>query len=190
MYPSSPSLVSKGPFQHPFFPSPWQAQARAEILGIKSSLKTKVRFSFSKEAAKSNWRSPRPGWRAGTPGQDSSFGLRLLIYWFMEGQSDPHFLTVPYEAGMNPLTLPSFGRKKSWADVLKPSCLRAVPCTCWQKPLGHQRALWHQLIPQRPLSPKIPGNSSEGPATTANRHKDGNDPENGNYVFLLTPSCH
>lgn len=126
------------------------------MLGIKSSLKTKVRFSFSKEAAKSNWRSPRPHWRAGTPGQDSSFGLWLLIYWLMEGQSDPHFLTVPYEAGMNPLTLPSFGRKKSWADVLKPSCLQAVPCTCWQKPLGHQRVLWHQLIPQRPLSPKTP----------------------------------
>ena len=84
--------------QHPFFPSPWQSQARAEILGIKSSLKTKVRFSFSKEAAKRNWRSPRPCWRAGTPGQDSSFGLWLLIYWLMEGQSDPHFLTVSYAA--------------------------------------------------------------------------------------------
>ena len=32
--------------------------------------------------------------------------------------------------------------------------------------------------------------SSEGLATTANRHKVGNDPKNGNYVFLLTPSCH
>ena len=34
----------------------------------------------------------------------------------MDGQSDPHFLTVSYEAGMNPLTLPSLGRKKSWAS--------------------------------------------------------------------------
>lgn len=193
----SPRGPSLDPW-HPFFPSPWQAQGRAENLEFKLSLERRIGFCFSKERAKRNWGFPEPFSRAVMPSQHSPFGLWMLVYWLVEGQSHPHFPTVPYEADMRPLTLPSpssLGRQKSWADVLKPSFAAFMqPLACPGRSHSDTRGCCGTSsfpkvsFRQRFQAPGQP--SFECQTTTSNRHKVGSDPGNGNVVFLLTSSCH
>ena len=119
---------SLGPW-HPFFPSPRQAQGRAETPEFKPSLESRVGFCFSKERGRRNWGFPGPFSRAVTPSQDSPFGLWMLNL-LAHGRSIrsplPH---CSYEADMRPLTLPSpppWGGRKAGQmfsnPPLLPSC--------------------------------------------------------------------
>lgn len=177
MAPCFPFLLSKGPGIPTFLPLAGRGQTRGP--GTQASPQSRARLDFSKDRVKRKWGGGSPGafWRRVTPGSDSPSGLWLLNYWLMEGLSGPH--TVLCETGMRSptqLTASSIWRKKRGA--------------------GHQRALWHRLIPREALLAKGSGPQSNPLSSECPAPRDiqqthcGKRSRNGNFTFLLSPSCH
>ena len=192
---SSPSLVSKGLFSGPSIPSfpvPGKHKPEQRSWGLNLLWKPKSGLALAKKQLKATGGLPGP--------TGEQVHQDRIHHWAVVANLLAHGRSI-----WSPLShCPIWGRHETSYTALLWEEEKLGRCSETLLPSGSPlhvlaEASWtpegavapaHSPKATFPKDSKLQSNSSEGPANTANRHKVGNDPENGNYVLLLTPSCH